>query len=360
MDDDKELESPKPKIELTISVKTIAKVLVVCGLAYLGILLFPLILTLFLSVMLAVSLNPFLLYLHRKGVPPWIGITIVTMGIMTIIAALLFVVMPSIIEQTSSLIVNLPNLQNALLRHLEHNETLKIVGEKALKQLAFPDPAKVLSPLATAGQIAIGGITELGLVLIFTVYLLADGQRAISWILAFFSSEVRAKMQTTASEMSKIISAYVLAQVITSMICGIYTFIALTILNVPEPLMLAAIAAAFDVLPVLGFFLAGIPAVILGFSMSAFTGLAVIALYVAYHAVESYLLIPKIYGSHMRVSDLVVLISLIVAGALGGVLGALAILPLVASYPIVEKIWLSDLLGRGVIRKHESRSNLII
>ena len=65
-----------------------------------------------------------------------------------------------------------------------------------------------------------------------------------------------------------------------------------------------------------------------------------ILLYLFYHAVENYVLVPKIYGNSLRLSTLTVLLSLTVAGIIAGVGGAIAALPIAASFPVIERIWL--------------------
>jgi hypothetical protein len=42
----------------------------------------------------------------------------------------------------------------------------------------------------------------------------------------------------------------------------------------------------------------------------------------------------------------------VVGGTLQGILGAILVLPLVAAYPIIERIWLHDYLSDEVIRDH--------
>jgi predicted PurR-regulated permease PerM len=88
-------------------------------------------------------------------------------------------------------------------------------------------------------------------------------------------------------------------------------------------------------------------------TVSPSTSLAVAGLYLLYHGIENYLIVPWIYGNRLRVSGLAVLLALLVGSILAGILGAIAVLPVVASYPIIERIWLVDFLGRGVVQKHE-------
>jgi len=64
------------------------------------------------------------------------------------------------------------------------------------------------------------------------------------------------------------------------------------------------------------------------------------------------LIVPKVYGDRLRLSTLTVLVSCMAAGLVGGVIGAIVILPLVASYPIVERIWLRRHLEVDTVAKH--------
>lgn len=352
MSEQNELPSPRQELEIHVPFKTIIKVLATALLVYSLIILAPLIMTLFLAAMLAVTLFPLLRFLNRHRFPGWVGVAIVVGVFISIATVFIVVILPPLVAQTGAIVENLPTIRQEILSHLPLTPSLHAVAAKALAKIAIPNPAEILTPLMSVGAIAASGITQLLLIIIFTVYLLVDGPRTTVWVLAFFKSESRVKLTETAKEISKVVSAYVAGQAITSLICGIYTLAILVWLDVPAALPLAAMAGIFDVLPVLGFFLAAVPAVLLALTLSPVKALTVGILYVVYHGIENYLLVPKIYGNRLRISDLVVLVSLIAAGALAGVLGAIAVLPLVASYPIIERIWLVDLLGRNVIKKH--------
>lgn len=128
----------------------------------------------------------------------------------------------------------------------------------------------------------------------------------------------------------------------------------LAILGVPASLVLAVLAGIFDILPMLGFFLFMVPAVAIALTVSPGTALALFGAYTAYHLIENYIIVPKVYGNRLRLSDLVVLVSVLAGGILAGITGAILILPLVAIYPAVERIWLVEYIGRKVVAKHEA------
>jgi predicted PurR-regulated permease PerM len=131
-------------------------------------------------------------------------------------------------------------------------------------------------------------------------------------------------------------------------------FIALMILKVPAALLLALLAGVFDFIPVLGFALSSIPAIVLAATVSATTAVLVVALYIAYHFIENYFIAPKVYGGELRLSNLAVLISFAVGAELAGVIGALLALPFAAAYPAVERIWLSEHLEPDTVEKHQT------
>ena len=71
-----------------------------------------------------------------------------------------------------------------------------------------------------------------------------------------------------------------------------------------------------------------IPAVIVGFTQGPWTGLGVLALYLAIQAFESYVLTPMVHSRESEVPAFLIFVSVVIGGALMGVLGALVALPI--------------------------------
>jgi predicted PurR-regulated permease PerM len=84
--------------------------------------------------------------------------------------------------------------------------------------------------------------------------------------------------------------------------------------------------------------------------------LGVVVFYVVFNALENYFIAPKIYGRELQVSKLAVLLAVAVGGQLGGVMGALLALPVAATYPIVERLWLRNQLGDDTVDIHKRLS----
>jgi predicted PurR-regulated permease PerM len=107
-----------------------------------------------------------------------------------------------------------------------------------------------------------------------------------------------------------------------------------------------------DVFAIVGVIMSTETSVLMSLTLSPLAGIVLFFFYILYHVVESYVLVPRIYGRRLQLSTLAVLLALTVGGTLQGIVGAFLILPLVAAYPIIERIWLHDYLSSEVIHDH--------
>jgi predicted PurR-regulated permease PerM len=346
--------SPNSKEPVNLSLKSFLTLVFASGLILLFFKLFTLLLLFFLGSMMSVILNPITKRLEKFGLPRTYGIGLIAFGLLGIFVSISALLIPSVISQLASLVSALPQIRTDLLSKIPDRIEFKTVLIELLYNPKLPDTSTVMEH----GMSILTGVAEaataFSLIWIFSVYLLADGKRAFLWFSDFFSAPTRLKLTATAEETSNVIAAYAAGQFITSLGSGLFCYLTLRILHVPGALTLATLAAIFDVIPIIGFFIALAPAALLGYSISPTIGLLVVVLYSAYHAVENYLIVPVVYGSRMKISGLAVILALLAAATTGGVLLAIAILPLVASYPIIERIWLIKYLGRDVVDRHAS------
>jgi len=202
--------------------------------------------------------------------------------------------------------------------------------------------------------VAVVTVTVTVFIVVLTLYLLADGKRTYAWLLAYVPRHHRKKMAATIPEVSEVVIAYVQGQLLTSFLYGAFALVVLTIFHVPAAVPLAFLAAICDVIPIIGVIVSTLPAVLLALTVSPAAAVSVLLLYLAYHALENYVIVPKVYGRRLRLSTLAVLVAIVLGGSLYGILGAVLVLPLVAAYPIIERIWLHEYLSDEVIKDHKA------
>ncbi len=341
------------KLELHISWVTCGRIFVAILTAYALYVLWPLLLLVYLALFLAVTLHAGVEWLDGKGMRHWQSLTIVIGALLSLLGVGLALIVPSLMEQASAFSRSLPKLHKELLRQLPVGEAMRQSIDHLFESPSWSDADKWFGHFVSAGGIALGGMSEIALMLVIALYMLIDGGKTFEWLLAFFSPLKRAKLRNTAEEISQVIFGYVVGQIITSSLVAVYAFIVLSILHVPGALMLAVLAGVLDILPVIGFIIATVPAFLLAFSVSSKTAFMVLGLYLLFHLVENYVIIPKVYGKSLRVSTLTVLLGLLAGTLLAGIPGALAALPVIASYAAIERIWLKPFLRDGVSEKHE-------
>jgi len=328
----------------------------VAGAVYL---LWPLLLLVFLALFLAVTLHAFVEWLENKGVRHWASLTIVLTGLLVVLTVTIALILPLLIEQVATFAKNLPTLYEQAMNQLPVNPQIRDGVVSFMASAKWEELGEWMGRFLSAGGIALSGLSQMVLLLIIAIYMLIDGKKSYDWFLAFFSPLKRAKLRLTSDEISKVIFGYVSGQVITSILVTVSSYIVLRSLQVPGALMLAIVAGLFDILPILGFFIAMAPAFLLALNVSPQTaGLALMA-YLVIQTLENYLIVPMVYGKNLRVSTLTVLLGLLAGTLLAGIPGALAALPVIASYGAIERIWLKPFLREGVSEKHDLQNDQV-
>lgn len=341
------------RVELHIPWSTFTKVFAAALGAYAIYVLWSLLLLVFLALFLAVTLHAFLEWLDGKGLRHWCSLLVVIGGLLAVLSIGMALIVPELIEQAATFSHNLPKLHEDALNQLPMSSSIRQSIDQLLENADWAQASTWLGHFWSAGGIALGGISEIMLLIVIALYLLIDGSKTFEWFLAFFSPLKRAKLSITAEEISLVIFGYVSGQVITSALVTVFVFVVLSVLNVPGALLLAILAGLLDILPILGIIFAIVPAFLLALSVSPKTAVIVVGLYLLFHALEVYFIVPKVYGRHLRVSTLTVLLGLLAGTLLAGIPGALAALPVIASYAAIERIWLKPFLRDGVSEKHE-------
>jgi predicted PurR-regulated permease PerM len=308
---------------------------------------------LLISVVLALALHPTVGWLERKGLSRGAGILVIALGLFGLSLAFLTFVTTALAQQIALLVQDFPAFRSRLEHRLPtHYPVLRRIVDEIFALPSSPEIAVHLHKPLALGTSVLAGALSMFFTMIVTLYLLLDGKRLYAWLIAYVPRRHRDRMAITAEEVSVVVQAYVRGQVITSVLFTACVAVVLSVFRVPAAIPLALLAGFCDVIPVVGIIAATVPAAILAFTVSPTAGIAVSAFYAIYHTVESYYIVPRVYGSSLRLSTLAVLLALMVGTALQGLIGAILVLPLVAAYPIIERIWLGRYLGHEVIKDH--------
>ena len=140
------------------------------------------------------------------------------------------------------------------------------------------------------------------------------------------------------------------AQAMVAIVNTILTLIGLSLLGVPSLAVLSMIVFLCSFIPVLGVFISTLPIVLVAINSGGLnTAVLAILMVIVVHAVEAYVLNPMIYGKHLKINPVFVLIILFIGHHTFGVWGMLLGVP-VAYYFIHDvfgvPIWNDRRLAR--------------
>ncbi len=341
------------RVQIEITWKSILRLLLGVLLAYAAIVLCPILKMLILAILLAVGLHPIVRWVERKGGPRWLGLLVASATLVALVVGCFAVVAPIVFRQIAALGENLPKLREQFIAQLPSSGVLRQALENGMSPGSVADSRLFLERLLLILGTTVGGMFYSVLVVALALYVLADGPRALKWLIVFFPSGQRERISQALAQISRLISSYVTGQCLLSGFCATYLFLVLMSLNVPLALLLGIIAGICDILPIVGFFIAVTLAMVMGLTVSPLTAALVFVLYGAYHLFENFFIVPRVYGRKLKLSKLAVPLAVAAGALLGGVVGAIAVLPLVAAYPVVEKLWLASKLEPDTVREHE-------
>jgi predicted PurR-regulated permease PerM len=340
-------------LDLRIPFGTLVKVALFALLVVITIKLWPVILMLIVAVLIAVMLHPLVVWLERHRIHHGFAIGLVGLAMFALLAAFLFWIVPLMFSQLAAFAKELPAFA---ARISQSSPRLKPLINGALGRFGNAPSAPQMQALAMRGLIgaryALSGLTVVVLILVISLYLLTEGGTVFEWLIAFASPENRDKLRRTAHDVRPIVLAYMRGQAITCCLCGGVALITSLALHIPAAVALAVLAFIADLVPVVGTIVMTIPAVSLALLVAPWKAFVVLGVYMAYHLTESYWIIPRVYGHEMRLSTLTVLLAVTAGGVLQGAVGAVLILPIVAAYPVVERIWLAHRLQRDTLARH--------
>lgn len=321
--------------------RTIVKVILTLVLLWLLVQLSTLLLELFIALLLTAALDPLVTRLERRGWPRPVSVGLILVALAGLFALVLLIVIPPIVNEGTQVANNLPEYTNRFKR-LFHNypEISKRINNAA--NTGAVDPGMLVSSALAFGTGFLSVLTNLLLILTMAAYLLVDGERVYSWVAHYLPMAQRVKVRRALPEISKLVSGYLAGQAITSLLFGTFVWIILTMLGMPQALLLALLAAIADAVPIVGVFVATIPPVLIAATISIPTAAIVLIAYTAYQQVENYVIVPRVYRGTMEISSFAVLLAVLVGAELLGIVGALLALPIAAAIPALERIWLPE------------------
>ncbi len=297
----------------------------------------------------AVALTPAVDALTRRGVPGGLAVTLVAGLVLAVVGLIAWAMVPPLIDQTNALVTATPEAVNDLTRGqgpLGWLERDYNIVERTREALANVTGEGLLGATSPALGVVRGVLTIAAAVIsifFLTLFMLMEGRRWVEGGLGLLPERSRPRWERITAGVARTIRGYVMGNLAISVIAGLVSFATLSLVGVPYALPLSLVVAVLDLLPLVGATLGTVMVGLVALTEGVVPALIVVAVFVVYQQVENHLLQPVVYGRAVQLSPLLIAISILVATAVAGLVGALLAIPIAGSLQIIA----GEMLGKG-------------
>ena len=296
----------------------------------------------FIGFLIAWLFEPLVTIMQKKKIPRILGCIIVYLGIISVLFLIVYLFIPSLIEEVKEFVKVAPeiydDLSNFVLNIIKRFDTNNYVNITALKKeitswisdfgisIASDLPKYILS----IGKALISGGINLVLGLMVGFYLLYDFNKVNDFIFNLLPESIKYGYKDLTNRINTSLRSYVQGVLLVMVLVFITQSIGLTIAGLEAPIVFALFCAVTDIIPYFGPYIGGIPAVIVGFTMSPITGICVLISIVIVQLLENNFYQPLIMGHTMKLHPVTIMIGLLIFEHFFGILGMVVATPVIA------------------------------
>lgn len=329
-------------ITISITAGAVVKTLVVLVIAWALYILRSEALIVVTAIVIASAVEPGVQGIVRHRIPRILAVIIVYFLLIAAFFVVFYFFLPSVLADFATFLSSLPGYLEAFNRTGAFDQYANILGIPAPSTISADEIMQgvrsafnisgIFGNAVTAASQIFGGVFSFVLIFVFSFYFAVIETGVDDFLRIVTPKSHQAYVQGLWRRSQHKIGLWMQGQLILAVIMGVLVFLGLTILGVPHALVLAVIAAVFEIIPVFGPTLAAVPAVTIAFvSGGAVMGLGVVALYVIFQQFENHLIYPLVVTRVVGVPPLLVILALIAGGELAGFLGIILSVPAAAT-----------------------------
>lgn len=272
------------------------------------------------------------------------GLGILTVYLIVLILCIIIFnfVLPNISQSITDLLNNLPTYYSNTLETIENapEDSIlnKINSKEIIESLQDIDISQIFS-METITQYAKGviniatGIFDFFVAIIVSIYILLERKEILNFgrnlSSAIFKHKTYKNLGMYFRKTNTIFFKFLSSQLIDSVLVGIIISIALLIMKVKYAVLLGFMIGLFNMIPYLGAIIAVIIAILItiltgGLGQAIWVTIVVIIL----QQIDANVINPKITGSSLEISPILVIFSVTIGGAYFGILGMFLAVPI--------------------------------
>ncbi len=291
----------------------------------------------FLSILLATGIEPVVRWLRKGPFNKGMGILVVYSFIFGILALLLFLTVPPLVSEGGRLISGFTNPQTAkaAIANIDtgfFKDIANTIYDSAGAILEnFKPSSEALTIGLTVVEVIFSGVT----VFVIAFYWLTERPIIKRFVFSFVREEKRPRGRILWDSVEQKLGAWVRGQLVLMLFIGVLAGVGYSLMGLKFAFPLAVFAAITELIPLVGPYIGGAPAVLIALTQSPTLALIVVVYIVVIQLVEGNILVPRIMESAVGVTPLTVIIGILIGSTLMGIGGALLAVPIAAAIQVV-------------------------
>jgi putative permease len=291
--------------------------------------------------LIAMVLNPIIVWLERRRVPRGLGVALVLLALILVAGTLAIVAIPPVTAQLEGLIRRAPDLWHGVrgrfaalaARYPSVAATLPETDEIAGKIGAQAGTVANLLLRSTIGFV--GGVVSVLVALLLLIFVLSNPAPLVAGYLALAPDRYRAQAHRTLARLARQMMAWARGVAINGLVTGFSIGTGMWLIGVQPALVFGVMSFLGEFLPNIGAFLVAFPILFVALSMGATKFWLALAIVLFVYQVEVNLLVPVVLGKEMRLHPVNILFFTLAMASLFGVLGAILAVPAAALVQIL-------------------------
>ena len=280
--------------------------------------------------------------LHKKGVHRTLGTIFVYVIFLSAVYLVLRLMIPTVWHQLNELISSVPSFLNSIKDWIDNffdrlsdmsGYDLKDAQDNVYQMinnlgnsLTVGLPTTIMNVVSTV----ITGGANLLIGLLIGFYMSLDFGNVKQHLLNCVPKSYRKDTKDLMERLNANLRSYVHGTLRIMLILFVFQSIALWIAGLPAPMIFGLFCAVTNVIPYIGPYIGGAPAVIVGLSISPMTGICTLIAVVIAQLLESNFLQPLVMGKTMKLHPVTIMLGLLLFGSFFGILGMILATPIIA------------------------------
>jgi predicted PurR-regulated permease PerM len=262
-------------------------------------------------------------------------------ALLIIVALTIYALAPGLLNGTGKLLRAIPTVTDRLAtgevaEDLGHKYGWSDAQTLPVKTFLVQHHASIQHVMGSIGKFVTSALAAFAVIPILAIFFLSDGQRLADQAIRVFASDRNHQtLQSLAAEINVMLRHYIRAKVILAGLSFAYTSIALLISGFPNALALGLLAGALEFIPMAGWMTAAATIITVGVVTHAHW-IWVAALLGIWRVLIDYWIAPRVLGHELEIHPLLAIFTLMVGGAVGGLVGAYLALPIAA---VIRVVW---------------------